>query len=83
MSETPDNNQGAPSSEELLASAFERLSSERKVEVFGELIYLLYEDLSTKFNDPVLTDSADLLDTLHSNISSRLEEIAAIYGQQG
>ncbi len=81
MSETPDNQPSAPSSEKLLTSAFERLSSERKVEVFGELIYLLYEDLS-KFNDPVLTDNADLLDTLHSNISSRLEEIEKIYGTQ-
>jgi len=82
MIETPDNQPSTPSSEELLAASFERLSSERKVEVFGELVYLLYEDLS-KFNDPVLTNNADLLDTLHSNISSRLEEIAAIYGQQG
>ena len=83
MNETPEKQPSAPTSEELLTSAFERLSSERKVEVFGELIYLLYEDLSTKFNDPVLINNADLLDTLHSNISSRLEEIAAIYGQQG
>jgi len=81
VTNTPDNQPSAPSSEKLLTSAFERLSSERKVEVFGELIYLLYEDLSTKFNDPVLTDNADLLDTLHSNISSRLEEIEKIYGQ--
>ena len=82
MTNTPENQPSAPTSEELLASAFERLLTSRKVEVFGELVYLLYEDLS-KFNDPVLTDNADLLDTLHSNISSRLEEIEKIYGTQG
>ena len=72
-------NDNTPNPEDLLAAAFQRLSSAKKVEVFGELVYLLYEDLS-KFNDPVLTRETDILDGISSNIESRLEEIKAVYG---
>lgn len=52
------------------------------MELFADFIYALNEDFS-KLNDPVLTREMDVLDGIYSNIESRLEEIAALYGLEG
>jgi hypothetical protein len=82
MIETPDNQPSAPTSEELLTSAFERLPTAKKMELMWEFLYLLNQDFG-KLNDPVLSRETDFVDGVFCNIDTRLEEIKAIYGQQG
>ena len=77
-----ENNADNPTSEDLMIATFERMPTAKKMELFADFIYALNEDFS-KLNDPVLTREMDVLDGIYSNIESRLEEIAAIYGLEG
>ncbi len=68
-----------PTSEDLISTAFERLPTAKKMEVFWDIVSSLDQDLK-RFSDPVLERETDILDAICCNIEQRLEEIKAVYG---
>jgi hypothetical protein len=76
-----ENNENNPSSEDLMIAAFSQMPTVKKLEILADFIYELNQDFE-KLNDPVLRREMDVLDGIYSNVESRLEEIAAIYGVQ-
>ncbi len=76
-----ENNENNPSSEDLMIAAFSQMPTVKKMEILADFIYELNQDFE-KLNDPVLRREMDVLDGIYSNVESRLEEIAAIYGVQ-
>ncbi len=76
-----ENNENNPSSEDLMIAAFSQMPTVKKLEILADFIYELNQDFE-KLNDPVLRREMDVLDGIYSNVESRLEEIAAIYGPQ-
>ncbi len=76
-----ENNANNPTSEDLMIAAFSQMPTIKKMEILADFIYELNQDFE-KLNDPVLKREMDILDGIYSNVESRLEEIAAIYGTQ-
>ena len=76
MIDTPDH---TPTREKLVTTAFERLPTAKKLEVFEDILGILTEDLS-RLNDPNLEDQTGTLGDIFFNITMRIDEIATVYG---